>query len=45
MMKRLEEYFLRPENKGRLLRLFWYVSLGMIVLGWVFIFLFWRYDL
>lgn len=45
MIHWLEEHFLRPENRGRLLRLFWIVSLGMLVLGWVFIYLFWMYDL
>jgi hypothetical protein len=36
-----EEFEEKAGRRGNLLRLFWYISLGMLVLGYVLIFLFW----
>ncbi|WP_230742857.1 hypothetical protein [Methanooceanicella nereidis] len=33
--KRLEEFWDVPENRGRVLMVLWYSSLGMLVLGYL----------
>jgi hypothetical protein len=41
---KLEELFdfENPVTRGRLLRYFWVISLGMLLLGWAMILLFWN---
>lgn len=37
----LNKHFNTPEQRGRLLRYFWVISLSMMLLGFFFIFYFW----
>jgi hypothetical protein len=39
---KLEDIFSDPEKKAKLLRLFWIISLGMLVLGYLMILIFWN---
>jgi len=43
MRDRGEEFEEKAGRRGNLLRLFWYISLGMLVLGYVIIFFLWFY--
>ena len=41
MRKDDEEFEKRAGRRGVMLRLFWYIALGMLVLGYVLIFFLW----